>query len=38
LETASRVNLPLYQRFGFEIAHEEEIIGLPAWFMWRRHM
>lgn len=37
LETASRVNLPLYQRYGFRIIHETEIIGLPAWFMWRRN-
>lgn len=35
LETASRVNLPLYQRFGFQILHEDEFIGLPAWFLWR---
>jgi len=37
IETATRKNLPLYQRFGFQIIHEEEIIGLPAWFMWRPH-
>jgi len=37
LETATRVNLPLYQRYGFRIIHEEEIIGLPTWFMWRRN-
>jgi ribosomal protein S18 acetylase RimI-like enzyme len=35
LETATARNLPLYQRFGFEIATQKEIIGLPAWFMWR---
>lgn len=35
LETATRKNLPLYQRFGFQIIGEDEIIGLPAWFMWR---
>lgn len=35
LETASPQNLPLYQRFGFQIIQEKEVIGLPAWFMWR---
>lgn len=35
LETASQINLPLYRHYGFEIVQEEEIIGLPAWFMWR---
>lgn len=35
LENANPVNTAYYQRFGFEIMHEEEIIGIPAWFMWR---
>lgn len=35
LETATRINLPLYQRFGFQITCEETIIDLPTWFMWR---
>jgi GNAT superfamily N-acetyltransferase len=35
LETVTRINLPLYQRFGFQIICEETIIGLPTWFMWR---
>jgi GNAT superfamily N-acetyltransferase len=35
LETATRINLPLYQRFGFNVICEEQIIGLPAWFLWR---
>jgi GNAT superfamily N-acetyltransferase len=35
LETATRRNLPLYQRFGFEVVEETQIIGVQAWFMWR---
>jgi GNAT superfamily N-acetyltransferase len=35
LETATRRNLPLYQRFGFQVTVQKEIIGLPAWFLWR---
>ena len=35
LETATERNLLLYQRFGFQVVAHKEIIGLPAWFMWR---
>ena len=35
LETATPRNLPLYQRFGFQVTAQKEIIGLPAWFLWR---
>ncbi len=35
LETASPRNVPLYQRYGFEILAEKQIIGLNTWFMWR---
>ncbi len=35
LETATERNLPLYQRFGFQVTAQKEIIGLPAWFLWR---
>ena len=35
LETATERNVLLYQRFGFQIIAQKEIIGLPAWFMWR---
>lgn len=35
LETATRRNVPLYQRFGFEVREEKEIIGVQAWMMWR---
>jgi hypothetical protein len=35
LENANPRNTSFYQRFGFQIVSEKEIIGLPAWFMWR---
>lgn len=35
LENANPRNVNFYQRFGFEILSEKEIIGIPSWFMWR---
>jgi GNAT superfamily N-acetyltransferase len=35
LENATPRNLPFYQRFGFQITREKEVIGIPSWFMWR---
>lgn len=35
LENASPRNIPFYQRFGFQVISEKEVIGIPAWFMWR---
>jgi GNAT superfamily N-acetyltransferase len=35
LENANPRNVPFYQRFGFQITGEKEIIGIPSWFMWR---
>jgi ribosomal protein S18 acetylase RimI-like enzyme len=35
LETASPANVPLYQRHGFKVITEKQIIGLKSWFMWR---
>lgn len=35
LENANPRNVPFYQRFGFQITNQKEIIGIPAWFMWR---
>ena len=35
LETADPKNLPLYERFGFCIRAEQEVIGVRVWFMWR---
>ncbi len=35
LENANPRNVAFYQRFGFQITREIEIIGIPSWFMWR---
>lgn len=35
LENPNSRNVPLYQRFGFQILHKEPVIGVPVWFMWR---
>ncbi len=35
LENANPRNIPLYERMGFQIVNQKEIIGIPAWFMWR---
>ncbi len=36
LESSNILNVPLYQRHGFEVIHEGTIPGGPtAWFMWR---
>jgi GNAT superfamily N-acetyltransferase len=35
LENSNRLNLPLYQRFGFHTTSQEEVMGVPVWFMWR---
>jgi GNAT superfamily N-acetyltransferase len=35
LETEKPENVALYQRFGFEIVDEAEVLGVPNWFMWR---
>jgi ribosomal protein S18 acetylase RimI-like enzyme len=35
LENANPINTALYQRYGFQIMHKKEIIGIPTWFMWR---
>ncbi|HEU5377735.1 MAG TPA: GNAT family N-acetyltransferase, partial [Ktedonobacteraceae bacterium] len=38
LDTATARNVPLYQRFGFQVVHEEEVEGthLPLWNMLRQ--
>jgi len=36
LETASGGAVPMYRRIGFETLGEKEIIGVKAWFMWRK--
>lgn len=35
LETDRLVNVPFYQRFGFTVIEEENILGVRNWFMWR---
>ena len=37
LESSNRLNVPLYQRHGFEVIHEQAVAknGPKAWFMWR---
>ncbi len=35
LENANPLNVPFYQRAGFQIVNEMEVIGIHAWFMWR---
>ena len=37
LESSNILNVPLYQRHGFEVIHEQAVVpnGPKAWFMWR---
>jgi GNAT superfamily N-acetyltransferase len=37
LESSNSLNVPLYQRHGFEVTHEQAVTryGPKAWFMWR---
>jgi GNAT superfamily N-acetyltransferase len=35
LETEKPENVALYQRFGFEVIEEAEVLDVPNWFMWR---
>lgn len=36
LETDEPENVRLYERFGFEVRDEADVLGVPCWFMWRR--
>ena len=36
LETDKEINVRLYERFGFEVVDEGEVLGVPNWFMLRR--
>jgi predicted N-acetyltransferase YhbS len=36
LETDKQINVRFYERFGFEVAGVEEVLGVPNWFMTRR--
>jgi ribosomal protein S18 acetylase RimI-like enzyme len=35
LETDKDVNVRLYERFGYEVVEQTEVLGLPNWFMRR---
>jgi GNAT superfamily N-acetyltransferase len=35
LETDRLENVRFYEKFGFVLRHEEELIGAPTWYMWR---
>ncbi|MGO8863540.1 MAG: GNAT family N-acetyltransferase [Acidimicrobiales bacterium] len=35
LETDSEAKVRLYKRFGFEVVQEQQVIGVPNWFMVR---
>jgi GNAT superfamily N-acetyltransferase len=36
LETDRPENVEFYQKFGFVVRHEEQLIGATTWYMWRR--
>ncbi len=36
LETDKPINVRFYERFGFEVVGEEDVLGIPNWFMLRR--
>lgn len=35
LETDKAENVKFYEKFGFEVTHEEQILGTTTWYMWR---
>jgi GNAT superfamily N-acetyltransferase len=35
LETDRRENVEFYKKFGFLVQREEQLIGVPTWYMWR---
>lgn len=35
LETDKLINVTFYERFGFEVIHREDVLGVPNWFMRR---
>ncbi len=36
LETDKEINVRFYERFGFEVVAEAQVLGVPNWFMTRR--
>jgi ribosomal protein S18 acetylase RimI-like enzyme len=35
LETDQQANVDFYQKFGFTVVAEADVLGVPNWFMWR---
>ena len=35
IETDKLDNVRLYERFGFSVINQEQVVGVPNWFMWR---
>ena len=35
LETDRSENVEFYKKFGFVVQNEQEVIGVPTWYMWR---
>jgi GNAT superfamily N-acetyltransferase len=35
LETDRAENVDFYRRFGFIVRHEEDLLDIPIWYMWR---
>jgi GNAT superfamily N-acetyltransferase len=35
LETDRPENVDFYKKFGFVVQNEEQVIGVPTWYMWR---
>ena len=35
LETDRPENVRFYEKFGFRVMREEQLIGVPTWYMWR---
>jgi hypothetical protein len=35
LETDSPKNVAFYKKFGFAVRHEERLIDVTTWYMWR---
>jgi GNAT superfamily N-acetyltransferase len=35
LETDRTRNVEFYRKFGFSVRHEQTLLGMPTWYMWR---
>jgi ribosomal protein S18 acetylase RimI-like enzyme len=36
LETDKEINVRFYEKFGFEVTGEDEVLGVCNWYMFRR--